>query len=147
MRTENRNTPAPEMVIRSSIEHWTVLEDAMEWAMEKGRPYLNENYSDRLESRCRVITDPTSRNFFIVKDLLDKRSWRIPRNLLEMADFDPARWYQERLMDRSDDLLSPFETAYDIIYERQTFSEFMQANSGGTQSLSQIGRASCRERV
>ena len=114
----------------------SVLENAMEKAVEDGRPYLNEDYQDRREPRCRVTADPTDRTWLIIKDLINSRSWRIPRNLLEVADFDPAKWYQETLSHRVENQLSPCEIGSDITFERQSFREFMQSNSGGIQSIS-----------
>ena len=95
----------------------SVLETAMERAVEEGRPYLNEAYQDRLEPRCQVTADPTDRNWLIIKDLIDSCSWRIPRNLLEKTDFDPAKWYQETLSHRVENLLSPGEIGSDITFE------------------------------
>jgi hypothetical protein len=114
----------------------TALEDAMERAVENGRPYLNEDYQGRLEPRCRVLVDPKNRNLLIIKDLIDSRAWRIPRDLLRMADFDAAKWYQETLAHRVENQLSPFEMGPDITFEQVSFSEFIQGNSGGTQSIS-----------
>jgi hypothetical protein len=124
----------PRWRLGPQLNMGAVLEDAIERAIEKGRPYLNEEYQSRLEPRCHVIADPKNRNLLIVKDLIDSRSWRIPRNLPEMADFDPAQWYQEKLAHRVENQLSPFEIGADITFERQSFREFVQGNSGGEQS-------------
>jgi hypothetical protein len=126
----------PKWRLGPQLNMGPVLEDAMERAVEKGRPYLNEEYQSRLEPRCRVTVDPKNRNLMIVKDLIDSRSWRIPQNLLEMTDFDPAEWYQGVLSHRLEDQLSLFEIGPEITFERQTFREFVEGNSSGDQSMS-----------
>jgi len=80
--------------------------------------------------------DLMDRNWLIIKDLINSHSWHIPCNLLEVAEFDPTKWYQEILSHQVENQLSLYEIGSDITFERQSFRKFMQSNSGGIQSIS-----------
>jgi len=129
----------PQWQLAPQVEMGPALETAMERAVEKGRPYRNEwDYEGRLEPRCRVIVDPlSSGGTFIVKDLIDKRSWRISRSLLTTVDFDPAKWYQEKLLQPPDQSPNDQEPVHPpVTFERQRLRDMVQEHARDNESLS-----------
>lgn len=76
-----------------------------------------------------MVINPLSRGgTFLVTDLIEKSLWNISHQKLEIAKFDPAKWYQEKLSQVPD--TEQLETP-PIIYEWVQFSDFVQGSIVG----------------
>ena len=63
--------------------------------------------------------------------------WRISRSVLEKADFDLAKWYQDKLLQPPEQLPTEQESIYPpVTFERQQLRDMVQEHARDNESLS-----------
>ncbi len=89
----------PEWLVSRHERMGPLIESALEHDLQMQRPFIDDcDFNRRNIPRCHVQWNPDDHEQIYIIDSITRRTWYLPRYLIEYLMFDFATWFQTRLL-------------------------------------------------